>query len=135
MIDPIIDSLRKATESTIQLQQEMFKKWASLWPGLPGSQPIWGEQVEKYQKAWTEFLEDILKKQRDGLETQFAAGRKNLEAMLKLAELKDPRELRAKTLELWQQTFDTLRQTFETNVRDFQAAVAKWTEMLARGAA
>ena len=135
MFEPIIESLRKATESTVQMQQEMFKKWASLWPAAPGCQPVWGEQVQKFQKIWAEFLEETLKKQRAALEAQFASGRKNVEAALKLVELKDPQELRSKTLELWQQAFETLRQTCETQVQDFQAVVAKWTEAMNRGAA
>jgi hypothetical protein len=135
MFDPIIDSLRKATESTMQVQQEMFKKWASLWPGMPTAPADWTEQMRRFQKNWTEFVEETLKKQRAALEGQFAVGRKNFEAALALTELKDPQELRAKTLELWQQALDALRQTFETQVHDFQATIARWTELMTRGAA
>lgn len=132
MVDPIIDCLRKATESTIQVQQEMLKKWSSLWTGVAGPAPILGDQVQKLQKAWAEFLEDALKRQREALEANFAAGRKNLESALKLTEAKDPQELRAKTVELWQQAFVTLRQACETQIRECQTAVGKWTEMLSR---
>src|SRR5262249_54300419 len=113
MFDPVFESLRKATETTVQMQQEMFKKFASLWPGVPGSQPAWTEQMQKFQKKWNEVFEETLKKQRDALETQFRAGLRNIEEAFRLAEAKDFEELRTKTLELWQKTFDALKKTYE----------------------
>jgi hypothetical protein len=135
MFEPVLDSLKKATETTMQMQQEMFKKWAALWPGVPASAPAWGDQAQKFQKKWSEFIEETLKKQRESLEAQFAAGRRNLESALKMGQAKDVEELRAKTLEMWQQSFDTMRQLFEAQISEFQAAVAKWTELMTKGAA
>jgi hypothetical protein len=135
MFDPVFETLQKATDSTVQMQQEMFKKWAGLWAGLPAPQPAWGEQVQKFQKRWNETVGELVKKQGEALEAQFKAGLKNLEEAFHLAEAKDFDELRAKTIELWRKTFDCLRQTYEAQVRDFQAALAKWTEFVAKGAA
>ena len=36
MFDQFLDNVRKATETNVQLQQELLKRWAALWPGLPG---------------------------------------------------------------------------------------------------
>jgi hypothetical protein len=138
MFEPVFENLRKATEASIHMQQEMFKKWVSLWPGVPGTptMPAVGtEPFIKFQKKWTEFVGDMIKKQRETLEAQFSAGLRNIEEAFRLADAKDPEELRAKTTELWQKSFECLRQLYDAQVRDFQAAVAKWTELVMKGAA
>jgi hypothetical protein len=135
MFEPVFESLRKATETGLQMQQEMFKKWAGLWPGVPPSQPAWNEQFEKYQKKWTELLNETLRKRRETLEAQFKSGMKNIEETFRVAEARDFEELRSKTLELWQKTFDSLRQTYEAQIQDFQLLSSKWSEMFTKGPA
>jgi hypothetical protein len=134
MFDQVFDSLRKAADSGLAMQQELFKKWVGLWPGVPTAPAGLGEPV-KFQKKWVEVIGDLIKKERESLEAQFSAGLRNIEEAFRLAEAKDPQELRAKTIELWQKTFEVLRQTYENQLRDFQAAVAKWTELVMKGAA
>jgi arginyl-tRNA synthetase len=135
MFDQAFENLRKAAELNLQMQQEMFKKWTSLWPGVPGSPTTWTEPTQKFQKKWADFVGEVLKKQRQALEAEFSAGLKHLEESFRLEEAKDPEELRLKTLELWQKTFEYLRQTYETQLRDFQTAITQWTDLVTRGAA
>jgi hypothetical protein len=135
MFELVFESLKRATETTIQMQQEAFRKWATLWPGLPAVPGTFAEQAQKFQKKWAEFYEELLKKQRETLEAQFKAGLKHIEEAFRLAETKDPGELRARTVELWQKVFETLRQSYEAQVRDFQALAIRWTEMVTKGAA
>jgi hypothetical protein len=132
MFEQVFENLRKASDSAITMQQEMFNKWVSLWPGLPAMSSALGEPM-KLQKKWVEVVGDLVKKQRELLETQFNAGLKNIEEAFHLAEAQNPEELRAKTVLLWQKTFDCLRQTYETQARDFQAAVVKCAEAMTKG--
>jgi hypothetical protein len=139
MFDPVLESLRKATEMSIQIQQEMFKKWVELWP-MPMASPMtsaanWPERVRDFQKKWADLIAEALKKQREVLETQFSAGMKNIEAAFAIAEAKDAGELRSKATELWQKTFDCLKQTFEAQVQNQQALISKWTELMLKNAA
>jgi hypothetical protein len=134
MFEQVFENLRTATETSIHMQQELFKKWAGLWPTAyvpPGDAP---ERVQKVQKQWVEFTTEQVKKQRQNLEAQFSAGLKNFEESFRLAEAKDPVELRAKTVELWQKSFDCLRKLYEAQTRDFQEALVKWTELVNKGA-
>jgi hypothetical protein len=138
MFDQVFENLRKATEASIQVQQDLFKKWVNLWPGVPGvpMMPAVGtEAFIKFQKKWAEFVGDVVKKQRETLETHFSAGLRNIEEAFRLADAKSPEELRAKTVELWQKSFECIRQLYDAQVRDIQAAVAKWTELVIKGAA
>ena len=137
MFEQVYDSLRTATESSIHMQQEMFKTWIGMWPGVPAMGNGGGEPFKKYQKfqqKWAEFVADMVKKQREVMEAQFSAGLKNIEEAFRLGEIKDPEEVRAKTIELWQKSFESVRKLFETQLRDVQAAMAKWTELMTKEA-
>jgi hypothetical protein len=131
MFEQVFESLRTMTEANIQLQQEMFKKWVGMWTGMP--KPSGGDpQVIQAQKTWAEFMTEVARKQRETLETQCSAGLKNIEEAFRPAEVKDPEELRARTVELWQKSFDCVRQVYEAQIRDFQEAMAKWTELVTK---
>jgi hypothetical protein len=134
MFDQVFESLRKATESSVAMQQELFKKWIGMWPGVPASVFPFGEP-HKFQKKWVELVSELLKKQNESLEVQFKAGLRNIEEAFHLAEAKDPEELRTKTIELWQKTFDCLRQASEAQLRNCQDAIAKWAELMTKGVA
>jgi len=145
MFDPIFDSMRKAVETNVQFQHDLFKRWAALWTGMPGVPGVpampampgvpgvgsWAEQAQKFQKKWAEVVTEVTRQQRETLEEQLAAGMKQIEQAFHLAEIKDVDTLRTKTLELWQKTFLLLQQANEAQVRNFQTAVGKWTELMA----
>jgi len=130
MIEPVFEALRRATEFNIQWQQEVFKKWFSLGPGLVAPPTGAAEQFGKVKKEWSAFTNELVKKQRGALESQFSAGLEIVEDAFHLAEARDPEELRAKTLELWQKAFDCQRQLYEGQMRDFQDVATKWTDLL-----
>jgi len=135
MFDQIFDSMRKAAETNVQMQQEMFKRWAALWPVPPGAAPFnWNEKAQGFQKKWTETVVELAAKQRETQKEQFALGMKYIEEAFKVAEVKDVNVLRAKTLELWQKTFELLQQSSDVQIRDFRAAVAKWSDMFTQAA-
>jgi hypothetical protein len=126
MFQNVVENFRQATEATIHLQQEMFKKWISLWPVSPVPGP-WGDQGKEFQKKWAETMSDLVKRQAELTETQFKAGLANIEQAFKLAEAKTPEDFRAKSLELWQQCFDSLRMVNEAQLRGFEAVMEKWS--------
>jgi hypothetical protein len=135
MFDQFLDNVRKVTETNVQLQQELLKRWAALWPGQPGvpSAPhAWAERVREQHQKWAEAVNEIVQRQRQTQQEQFAAGLKHLEQAFRLGEVKDVEALRAKTLELWQKAFQLVQQANEAQVRDLQAAVGKWTELVTK---
>jgi len=134
MFEQAFENLRKATDASIQMQQEMFKKWMGMWPVAPPTGAGMAEPL-KLQKKWAETAGEIFKKQRETMEAQFSTGLRNIEEAFRLTEAKDPEEFRAKTIELWQKSFECLRQAFEAQFRDFQAMMTKWTEVVTKGAA
>jgi hypothetical protein len=132
MAEQVLESVRKATEAAIQAQQEMFRKWAGYWTGLPAS-PAVGEQTQAVQKKWAEALAELFKKQRELMEAQFNAGLQMVEGALRVTEARDPEQFRARAVEYWEKSFESVRQLAEANLREFQAAVVQWSKLLSEG--
>jgi hypothetical protein len=135
MIDQVFDNFRKASESTLQLQQELFKQWTSQWSAAPpsaaGTPTAWAEQARSFQKRWLDIVTELMNKHRESLDAQCKAGIKAIEEAFKVAEAKSPDDYRRLTEELWRKAFENLKNTTETQVRDFQAAIQKWFELVA----
>lgn len=132
MFATVFEGFQKATEANLQFQQEMYKKWLTSCPGMPGYQTFSTEQAQAFQKKWTEFVNDLLKRQGEFVESQFKGGVQNIEKFFQIGQSKSPEELRAKSVELWQQCFDSLRQTYQAQISDFQKAMGKWFELVTK---
>ena len=135
MLDQVFDSFRKATDTTLQAQQDLFRQWMSQWPMFPAapgeSAPgAASEQVRNLKARWAESVTALLTRHCEALDAQYRAGIKTIEDALRTAEAKSPEEFRKLTEELWQKSFEVLRQTIENQIRDFQAAVEKWSELV-----
>jgi hypothetical protein len=130
MFEQAFATLQSITESNIHLQQELFNKWVGFWTGVPAPANAPPKQVQQAQKQWADFVKDLVSRERETLELQFSAGLKNIEDAFRLAEVKDPQELRIKTIEFWQKSIDCVRQIYEAQVRDFQAAAVKWADLV-----
>ncbi len=143
MLDQVFDTFRKASESTVQMQQELFKQWTSQWP-VPGASGLtspvpgaasataWAEQVQSLQKKWLDQVTNTLNKHRETLDTQYKAGIRAIEDAFHVTEAKTPEEYRKMTEDLWRKSFETLKTNAETQVRDLQAAFEKWMELVGK---
>jgi hypothetical protein len=123
-----LESMGKVTGATVAMHQEIFKKWIGMFPGMPGV-PIYPqanqEQMEQFQKKWAETASELFRRQKEVFESQFKSGMENIEMAFKVAEAKNPEEVRAKTIELWRKCFDSLRQVSEAQLRETQVATEK----------
>jgi len=129
MFNQVYENFRRATEATLQMQQDMFKTWISLWPVTPASPTFWGEQVQQFQKKWAEVFGEIVKKQRDLYSEQFKVGVQNLEKVFHLAEAKTPEEVKTQTVELSKKCFADMQQVYEAQLKGFQLATDKFAEI------
>jgi ribosome-associated toxin RatA of RatAB toxin-antitoxin module len=142
MIDQVFDNFRKASETTMQMQQELFKQWTSQWataaptlPGVPTDPAAWGQQLQTFQKRWLETLTEMMNKHRESLDAQYKAGIRAIEESFRVNEAKTPDDYRRMTEELWRKGFESLKSSTEAQVRDFQAAAQKWCDLVAKAKA
>jgi hypothetical protein len=139
MIDQVFDSFRKASETTLQMQQELFKQWTSQWtthtPTLPSAPAAWTEGAHSFQKKWLETVTELMNKHRESLDSQYKAGIRAIEEAFRVTEAKTPDDYRRLTEDLWKKMFDNVKSSAETQIRDFQAGVQKWFELVAKAKA
>ncbi len=140
MFDQVLESLRNATNSTIQLQQEMFREWFQQWSQVagiptPGTMltSAWADQVQNFRKKWSETITEMLNKHRETLDSQYRAGIQTIEDAVRVGEAKDPAQFRKLTEELWRSSYDCLKTAMEAQLRDFQAAAEKAFEAVSKG--
>jgi hypothetical protein len=127
--DQVFDCFRKATESTLQVQQDLFRQWTASWPGFPKVQFPLVEQFQQFQKEWTQATADLTRKYLEVWERQYQAGVESLHGAFRAGEAKDPAEFRQKMMELWQKSFNCLKELAEAQMRNAQSAVEKWMEV------
>jgi hypothetical protein len=134
MFDQVFDNFRKATETTLQAQQDLFRQWTTQWPMLPLAPTRSGtamtEQASSFQKQWTDSVSALMTRHCESLDAQYRAGIRTIEDALRTTEAKSPEEFRKLTEELWRKSFEVLKQTIENQIRDFQVAVEKWSELM-----
>ena len=136
MFDQVFDNFRKASETTLQAQQELFHQWMSQWPMFPMEPPtpdnkvVVNEQARSFQKQWTDTATALMTKHCEALDAQYRAGIRMIEDALRTAEAKSPEEFRRLTEDLWRKSFEVLKQTIENQIRDFQIAIEKWSELM-----
>lgn len=138
MLDQILDTYRRAAESTMQLQQTMLRNWTQqLWPQMFGFSNPGGalvEQAHSVQKKWSETATAMLNKHREMLDSQYRAGIKTIEDAFRVGEARDPQHFRKLTEELWKHSFEALKNVTEEQGREFQAAMQKWLEFVSQSA-
>jgi len=153
MFDMILENYRKATESTIKLQQDVLRNMTMQWPQMFGAQTFglpflggpasgsampgaaWLEQLGDAQKKWGETVTELLNKHRESLDAQYKAGIRTIEEAFKVGEAKDPQQFRRLTEELWKHSFECLKTVAEAQTRDVQAAMEKFYEVASKSAA
>jgi hypothetical protein len=130
MFNQVCEDFRRATEATVQMQQEIFKTWLNSWPVAPARPTIYGEQMQQFQKKWAEAFGETLKRQQEVNGDHFKIGLENLEKTCKLVESKTPEELRAQTIDLWKKCVDDMQKVYQAQMQAVQFATEKWAGLL-----
>jgi hypothetical protein len=134
LFEHAFDNLRKAAESNIEMQQELFRKWNANWPGFPQPQSDWLERVHKFQKAWAKTTKELLSRHREVLDEQYGLAVASLEEAFRVAQASDPQECSKRCESLCRKSLDVLRESGELQVKELQDALNKWTELAAKAA-
>jgi hypothetical protein len=126
MFDQLVDGVRKASESSLQMQQEMFRNWTRMWlsaaPGSIGTAGDWGRGS---QRRWLQLGIEMLNKHREALDSTYRAGIQIIEQTFHVADAKSVEDYRRLVEELWRKLFDLQKEQAESQFRDFQAWFSK----------
>jgi hypothetical protein len=125
MFDQLFESLRRASESSMQMQQDLLKHWAQQWlvaqPSAAGASTEWGKNLKK---RWSDVTLELLNKHRESLDAAYRSGIQLVEQTFRTTEAKSSDEYRRMVEDLWRKLFETLKDQSETQFRDFQ----RWSE-------
>jgi hypothetical protein len=128
MFDQLFDSFRKASESSLQMQQDVFRQWTQQWLAAPssaaGASTEWSRDL---QKRWVDLTLELLNDHRTSLDAAYKSAIQAVEQTFRVSEAKSPEEYRKGTEELGRKLFDTFKEQSETQFREFQ----KWSERTA----
>jgi hypothetical protein len=125
MFDQLIDGVKKASESSLQMQQEMFKNWTRLFSGqgaAAGAPAEWGRAS---QKRWAELCVEMLNRHREALDSTYKSGIQIIEEAFHVTEAKSPDDSRRMVEDLWRKLFDLQKSQSESQFRDFQTFYEK----------
>ena len=123
-----INNMRKATESALDSQRELYDKWAKMWPGMIASSD-WTSQKHKFKQDWTALSTELLHRHRELVDQKYRAGIESLEEALRVSEAENPEDFRDRLESLCRKTLDLMKSTSETQMNQFQEAVSKWIDV------
>ena len=135
IFEDVFQSIRKAAEANLKLQQEAFLQWSNMWPGAPSTQPSWVDKIQKFHKEWCDTVSDLAAKHREVLDEQYKASLESLDAALKVTESSNPEEFRRRSEQFCRKAVDCMKEVSESQVREFQETAAKWTKLLTQASA
>jgi hypothetical protein len=125
MLDQLFELSRKAAESSLQMNQAMFKHLTqgliSTTPPTPGISADWGGTA---RKRWIDLTVEALNKHRESLDSTYKASIQSMEQALRVADAKSPDDCVRGVEEVWRKLFETVKGQSEAQFRDFQA----WAE-------
>jgi DNA anti-recombination protein RmuC len=124
----------KAATAGLELQQEQFQQWSKLWPGVPGPQTAWVEQMRTFQKEWSKVVTELARKHQDVLDRQYKKAVESLEEALSVVEATDVDEFHKRAEQLCRKTVDCLHEVAEIQLRELQEAFSKWSGLMTKAA-
>ena len=129
-LDQIFESFRRASVSSLQMQQELFKQWTQQWPSTPNMAGFSVDWVQKLQKRWLEFTTESLDRQREALDSLYKSIIQVVEQVSQLSESKTPEDYRRTTEELRHKMFETFKEQSDVQIREFQKSAEKWFDVI-----
>jgi hypothetical protein len=130
MLDQMFETFRKTAESSLHMQQEIFRETVQQWPWLPpNANGAPDERAGAPTKRWIEFTIDSLNKQRESIDAIYKSGIQVVELALRLSEAKTPEEYRRMVEDFWRKIFEVGKNLSEIHLRDFEKGAEKWFEL------
>lgn len=136
MLDQMLEAFRKTAESSLEMQQEIFRQTVQQWPWMPlSANGVPDERARAFPKRWIEFTTDSLNKQRESIDAMYKSGIQVAEQALRLSEAKTPEEYRRMVEDLCRKVFEAGKNQSEIHLRDLEKGVEKWLELFPKAKA
>ncbi len=134
VFEQAFDSVRKTAESSLEMQQELFRQWGANWPGVIQPQNAWVERAQKFQKDWAKTVKELLTQHREVLDEQYQLAMDSLEEAFRVAQSSDPQEYAKRCESLCKKALEVLREVGELQVKETQETLNKWIGLAVKAA-
>ena len=131
MSDQMFDTFRKASESWVKMQQDLFSNGAPAsfftGPQGAGAAPEWARNA---QKKCLDLATEVLERQRESVDALFKSSINLLQQTSQISEAKSSEDYRRAAEELWRKWFESVKSHSETQFRDVQTLAGKSLEIV-----
>jgi hypothetical protein len=128
MYEQIFDAYRRASESWLQVHQDMFRP--QQWLMSSSSNGVGGDWNKTFQKRCLELAVEILNRQRESVDTIYKSMVHLLEQTSRISEARSPDEYRRLVEDVWRDWFESMKSQSETQFRDVQSWAGKSLEIV-----
>jgi hypothetical protein len=127
MLDQVMESFRKASESSLQMQQDLFKQWSQQWfSSATNGTSIGPEGISSLQRRSIDLAIEALNKHRESLESSYRSSIQVLEQAFRVSEARSPEDARRMVEELWRNVLAIMKEQSEGQFREMM----RWTEKM-----
>jgi hypothetical protein len=130
MIEQIFDNFRKAAESSLQTQQDMFKQFSQQWPTAPLNAAGTGSEVtDELQKRLRLTLTTALEHERELLDAAIGSSIELIEQTFQLYGARSPEDCRRLLEGMWRKLIAQAKDQSDNQVRVLQTVSTTWLEL------
>ena len=131
MYDQMFEAYRKASESWMQIHQDMVKHGAQQWMASPTHPAgVAADWSTNFQKRSLDLMVEILNRHRESLDTIYKSTIHLLQQASKISEAKSPEEFRRLVEDAWRGWFESVKSQSETQFRDVQTWAGRSLELV-----
>ena len=136
--EQVLANMRKATESSLKMQQDALQQWTALWPGMPGmqglpsAQSVWMDKLLEFQRQWSNSVSDLAHKHRNTVDRQYQAALESLDEALRVGEASTPDEYRRRTEQFCRKALECMREASEAQMKEYHEAMNKLSELVSK---
>jgi hypothetical protein len=126
MFSQFFENFRKASESSLLGQQQLFKQWLQQWPSAPTASagtPDWPNSV---YKDWLEAVTEALNRHRELLDATYRNAIQAIEQTARISDAKSIEDYRRVFEDAWRQSLDTFKTQAEAQVHELQKLAERW---------
>lgn len=130
MFEQLFETFRRASESSSQTQQELYRQWLQQLPNSPlNVAGLSADQAVAFQKKLAEAVTEALNRHRESLHAIYGSGIQVIERIFRVAEAKTPDNYRHLLEEVWRKLADTFREQSESQFHEFQKGMETWLDV------
>ncbi len=126
MFEKVFESFRRAAESSMKAQQDMFKHWGQSWPWMPSPSGT-ANWTESARQRWMEALTEALNNQRELIDSTYKSGIQLIEQTFRVSGAQSPHDFQRTMEDLWRKLSDSFKEQTEVQMREFQKAAERWS--------